>query len=281
MRTTIVSTVELAEHPEWRVFDCRNELSNPEHAVELYAQGHVPGAVHAHLEQHLAGAKTGSNGRHPLPDPQQFARWLGTHGILPTDQVVAYDNAGTSYAARFWWTLNWIGHRAVAVLDGGYEKWLAEGRPVTSEVPRFPRTGYTSVHDDSMWVDVDYVQRHLRTRDAIVLDARSAGRYAGIGETLDPVAGHIPGAISRPYTDNLDAQGCFKSADQLRREFTALLDHASPATVVSQCGSGVTACHNLLAMRIAGLDGGRLYPGSWSEWCSDRSRPIATGSEPQ
>ena len=279
MRTTIVSTAELGAHSDWRVFDCRYDLGDAERGPRAYAEAHIAGALYAHLERDLSGPKTGRNGRHPLPDAQAFADWVGTQGITPSDQVVAYDNAGSSYAARLWWMLQWIAHRAVAVLDGGFEKWVREGRPVTTHVPTYPRTEYSFSLDDSMRVDVDLVERNLRTRESLVLDARSASRFAGIGETLDPVAGHIPGARNRPYADNLDADQCFKPAHQLRRDFEALLGSISASVVISQCGSGVTACHNILAMRIAGLAGARLYPGSWSEWCSDRARPIATGSD--
>ena len=279
MSTTIVSTSELAAHSEWRVFDCRNDLADPARGVQAYAQGHIPGAVHAHLEHDLSGPKTGTNGRHPLPDPRTFADWLGVHGVKPSDQIVAYDNAGASYAARMWWMLQWIGHRAVAVLDGGFEKWSREARPVTTVVPTFAPTRYEALPHNEMRVDAAFVQRNLQARDAVVLDARSASRFAGIGETLDPIPGHIPGAFNRPYTENLDADGCFKAHDELRRAFQTLLGSTPGTSVISQCGSGVTACHYILAMRLAGLDGARLYPGSWSEWCSDPARPVATGKD--
>src|SRR3954452_5627972 len=223
MHTTSVSTAELAAHPEWRVFDCRDDLADPARGVQADAQGHIPGAVHAHVEHDLSGPKTGSNGRHPLPDPRTFADWLGAHGVKPSDQIVAYDNAAASYAARLWWMLQWIGHRAVAVLDGGFEKWTREARPVTTEVPTYSPTRYEAVPHHDMRVDAAFVTRNLQAHDAVVLDARSASRFAGIGETLDPIAGHIPGALNRPYTDNLDAGGCFKPADALRHDFQTLL----------------------------------------------------------
>ncbi|HZQ61580.1 MAG TPA: sulfurtransferase [Casimicrobiaceae bacterium] len=280
MKTLIVSTEELAAHPEWRVFDCRAELTDPDAGPRAYAAGHIPGALHAHLELDLSGAKTGRNGRHPLPRAEDFIRWLGRTGLRAEDQVVAYDSAGTSYAARLWWLLQWVGHRAVAVLDGGFDKWMREGRPVTRDVPSFVSTVYSATPDDSLWIDSDQVLRDLDTRERLMVDARGAGRYAGIGETIDPVAGHIPGARNRPYTDNLAADGSFKPAHVLRRELEAIIAGYRPSQVVNLCGSGVTACHNILAMNIAGLDGGLLYPGSWSEWISDPSRAIATGSKP-
>lgn len=280
MKSTIVTTQELAEHPEWRVFDCRADLSNHQAGGASYAQGHIPGAVHASLEHDLSGPKTGRNGRHPLPRAEDFVAWLGTHGLRRDDQVVAYDSVGGAYASRLWWMLQWVGHRAVAVLDGGIDKWLREGRPITRDVPSYARTRYDGRVDGALSVDTGAVLRNLETHAALVLDARSAGRYAGIGETLDPVAGHIPGARNRPYTENLTPDGCFKPPAVLREEIGAILSGVEPASVVHQCGSGVTACHNLLAMRVAGFDGGRLYAGSWSEWCSDPSRPVAMGSAP-
>lgn len=278
MPTTIVSTGELAAHPQWRVFDCRYDLTDADRGSNAYAAGHIPGAGYAHLERDLSGRKTGANGRHPLPDPKTFANWVGAQGVGPSDQVIAYDNAGSAYAARLWWMLQWIGHRAVAVLDGGFEKWLAEGRPVSTDLPKPRPTTYPLNVNETMRANVEVIERNLATREALVLDARSASRFAGVGETLDPVGGHIPGARNRPYTDNLDAQHCFKPPDELRRDFEAVIGSNLPDRVISQCGSGVTACHNILAMRIAGLDGAKLYPGSWSEWCSDRTRPVATGN---
>lgn len=280
MKSGIVTTEELAAHPEWRVFDCRYELRDPQRGRALYAEGHIPGALYADLERDLSGPKTGRNGRHPLPAPNAFIAWLGAHGLRNADQVVAYDNAGTAFAARLWWMLKWLGHDAVAVLDGGFEQWTRERRPVTTDVPVFAPTSFAGRAHDAMWVGVDDVLRNVASRENLIVDARAAGRYAGVEETIDPVAGHIPGAVNRPYLDNVDAQGRFKSAPELRAAFEQILRDLPPSRMVSQCGSGVTACHNLLAMHLAGLYGGRLYPGSWSEWCSDGSRPIATGTEP-
>jgi thiosulfate/3-mercaptopyruvate sulfurtransferase len=280
MKTPLVSPEELAAHPEWRVFDCRHDLARPALGGEQYAQGHVPGALHAHLDHDLSGPRTGRNGRHPLPARADFVQWLGRQGLRGGDQVVAYDGAGTAYAARLWWLLRWVGHEAVAVLDGGIDAWQREGRPLTAERPQPAPTAYDAAEPLEDSVDVDFMLRNLERQEALVVDARGAGRYAGVGETVDPVAGHIPGARNRPYTDNLDAEGRFKPAPLLREELQRLLGATPVRDVVAQCGSGVTACHHLLALRVAGLEGARLYPGSWSEWIADPARPVATGSAP-
>ncbi len=273
MRTTLVSTQELASHPQWRVFDCRHDLFKPELGEAQYRESHIPGALFAHLERDLSGPKTGKNGRHPLPEPERFCAWLGRAGLQRSDQVVCYDANNGSMAARLWWMLRWVGHEAVAVLDGGFAKWLAEKRPVSADIPSFPRTDYRQEEESRDLVTVDEVQA-----SGMLLDARAAARYRGEQEPIDPVAGHIPGAKNRFNGDNLSPQGTFKSADELRREFASILGERSPSEVVHYCGSGVSACHNLLAMEIAGLPGGRLYAGSWSEWIADPSRPIATSA---
>lgn len=262
-----------------RVVDCSHDLADPEAGLRLYAEAHVPGAVHAHLDNDLSGAKTGRNGRHPLPPAKQFVAWVARNGICATDDVVAYDRSGGMYAARLWWLLRWIGHRRVSVLDGGLQAWVAEGLPVTQERKTWqPHELMQFRTDDAMCVNSDFVVGNLSTRASIVVDARGVGRFAGIGETIDPRAGHIPGARNRPYTDNLGADGFFKPKAVLAAEWEKVLDTYTLAQMVAQCGSGVTACHNLLALDVAGLPGARLYPGSWSEWCSDAARPISTGA---
>lgn len=280
MKTTLVSTAELDSHTEWHIFDCRHDLAAPDSGLVLYAQGHIPGALHAHLDHDLSGPKTGRNGRHPLPEPAIFMNWLGKQGVRHGDQIVAYDDNGGMYAARLWWMMRWLGHRAVAVLDGGYAKWLAEGRPTTVAIPNYSTEVYSGQADATITVDADTVEANLGTRAFQLIDARAANRYAGQDETIDPLAGHIPGALNRPFALNLTPQGVFKQADELRDEFQSLLGNRSAREIVAQCGSGVTACHHLLALEIAGLSGARLYPGSWSEWCGDPRRPMATGSEP-
>jgi thiosulfate/3-mercaptopyruvate sulfurtransferase len=273
MRTTLVSTQELASHREWRVFDCRHDLFKPELGEAQYRESHIPGALFAHLDRDLSGRKTGRNGRHPLPEPAAFAAWLGRQGLRRSDQVVCYDGNNGSMAARLWWMLRWIGHEAVAVLDGGFAKWLAENRPVTSEIVSFPPTAYTLDKAPRGLVTVDEVQK-----SALLVDARAAARYRGEQEPIDPVAGHIPGAQNRFNADNVSPQGTFKSPEELRREFVAILEERSPTEVVHYCGSGVSACHNVLAMEIAGLPGAKLYAGSWSEWIAEPKRPIETGA---
>jgi thiosulfate/3-mercaptopyruvate sulfurtransferase len=275
--TTLVSTEELARHPEWRVFDCRHDLGNPALGAQQYAKVHIPGALFAHLDSDLSAPKTGTNGRHPLPDAARFAAWLGERGVQPADQVVAYDANNGTMAARLWWTLRWLGHDAVAVLDGGFAKWVEEGRPLAAEVPRFVPCDYRFESNASMAVDVSFVERCIETRDIVLLDARAPARYRGEKEPIDPVAGRIPGAISRFCAENLGAEGCFKPSDALRREYGALLGDRAPEEIVHYCGSGVAACHNLLAMEIAGFPGSRLYAGSWSEWIADPRRPREKG----
>ena len=273
MRTTLVSTQELASQPQWRVFDCRHDLFKPELGEAQYREAHIPGARFAHLERDLSGAKTGKNGRHPLPDPATFAAWLGREGLRRSDQVVCYDANNGSMAARLWWMLRWIGHEAVAVLDGGFAKWVAEKRPMSADIPAFPRTEYRIEQTPCGLVTASEVQA-----SGLLLDARAAARYRGEQEPIDPVAGHIPGARNRFNGDNLSPQGTFKAPEELRREFASILGERAPSEAVHYCGSGVSACHNLLAMEIAGLPGGRLYAGSWSEWIADPSRPVETSA---
>lgn len=276
MIRTLVTTADVATHSEWRIFDCRHDLGDVDKGARAYAAGHVPGALHAHLDADLSAAKTGRNGRHPLPSADAFAAWLGARGVRSDDVVIAYDDGAGAYAARLWWMLRWLGHAQVAVLNGGFAAWVREGRPVATELPTFAPATYLPRVKESERVDTAAVLQNLERGAFQVLDARGANRFAGRDETMDPVAGHIPGAINRPFTENVTADGTFKPPAELRREFDALLDGRPSAQIVHQCGSGVTATHNLLAMEIAGLDGSRLYPGSWSEWCSDPSRPVAS-----
>lgn len=276
--TTLISAAELARHlgdPDFVIFDCRHELTNPDFGPKAYADSHLPGARFAHVDRDLAAPLTGKNGRHPLPQPQTFIDWLGRMGVSSGKQVIGYDNAGGVYGSRLWWMLRWVGHSRVAVLDGGWQAWTAAGQPVTGELPKPVPAKFTGRADNS-WVDARYVQNHLQSKDMLLIDARSSDRFHGQNETIDPVAGHIPGAINRFFKDNLDARGFFKPADELRTAFAPLLGTIPVDKVVHQCGSGVSACHNLLAMEIAGLKGARLYPGSWSEWIADPSHPTAT-----
>ena len=283
MANTLVSVDTLLAHlddPAWRVFDCRHDLKNTEYGQQAYLKGHIPGALFLHLDRDLSGPMTGRNGRHPLPDIAAFARRMSDCGVGADTQVVAYDNEGGIFASRLWWMLRWLGHENVALLDGGLPGWRRAKHPLQVDVPTVAPAQFVPAPRDAQ-VDVDYVLANLRSPQMLLIDARGEDRYAGENETLDPVAGHIPGALNRFYFENLDDAGCyFKPADELRAEFADLLDGRNPKTVVQQCGSGVTACHNLLAMEVAGLSGSKLYPGSWSEWCSDPSRPVATGDQP-
>ncbi len=260
------------------VLDCGFDLADTAAGERAHAAGHLPGAQYVHLDRDLSGPKSGTStggGRHPLPERDVFAATAGRLGIAPGVQVVCYDAQGGPYAARAWWMLRWLGHEAVAVLDGGRAAWEAAGGALTAEAPAVaPRAPYPLAEPAPMpLVDAGALQSLLgRVR---VVDARSPERFRGEGETLDPVGGHIPGATNRFFRDNLQPDGRFKPAAQLRAEFEAW---ATPAAdVVHQCGSGVTACHNLLAMAHAGLPGSQLYAGSWSEWCADPARPVARG----
>lgn len=275
--TTLISAADLAAHlddPRFVIFDCRHELTDPSFGPRAYAEGHLPNARFAHVDRDLSAPPRGGNGRHPLPDPEAFADWLGRSGVDASSQVVGYDSAGGAYAARLWWMLRWLGHPNVAVLDGGWNAWLQSGQPVTREVPMPQARRFVARTTDAA-VDAQFVLERLGKPGMVVLDARSNDRFHGRNETIDPVAGHIPGARNRFFKDNLDADGRFKAAAQLRNEFRAVLGNALPTETVHQCGSGVSACHNLLAMEIAGLPGSRLYAGSWSEWIADPTRPRA------
>jgi thiosulfate/3-mercaptopyruvate sulfurtransferase len=276
---TLISTGTLAQHladPAFVVVDCRHDLSDVDAGERAYRSAHLPGAVFLHLDRDLSGVKTGRNGRHPLPEVGMLAATFGAAGIDATRQVVAYDQNNGVWASRLWWLLRWLGHDAVAVLDGGVDKWRAEGRPLT-DAPSAQRASTFVPGQAARTASANEVMRHLADDSLFVLDARAAERFRGDVEPIDPVAGHIPGARNRPYTDNLSVEGTFKSAAQLHAEYAALLAGVPPRAVVHQCGSGVTACHNVLAMSIAGLAGSRLYPGSWSEWVSDPARPVARG----
>ncbi len=277
MFTTLVTVHDLAAHlddRDWLVFDCRFDLADTAAGRHAYSQSHIPGARFVHLDDDLSGPKTGNNGRHPLPDPEKFCARFAALGMRNDTQVVAYDASGGYYAARLWWMLRWVGHDRAAVLDGGWDAWLKTGLPVSAQLPA-PKIGVFSGAARDIAVDARFIREQLGQPQNIVIDARSADRFRGENETLDPVGGHIPGALNRFFKNNLAADGRFKPADELREEFADLLGGVKPARVVHQCGSGVTACHNLLAMEIAGLNGSKLYPGSWSEWCSDPQRPVA------
>jgi thiosulfate/3-mercaptopyruvate sulfurtransferase len=284
MYTTLIEPAALAAHandPAWIVVDCRHDLANLAAGREAYAAGHIPGALFADLETELSGAKRDADGvfrgRHPLPDRDAFIDLLRAWGVNQDSQIVAYDAHGGMFAARLWWMLRWVGHEAVAVLDGGMPAWQAQKRPVTVDALR-PRARGNIVGRDALatTVDVERVLHHVAHGGKTVIDARAPDRFRGENETIDPVGGHIPGAKNRFFKDNLQADGRFKTPQQLQAELGAAVGDARNA--IMQCGSGVTACHNLLALEVAGMPGAALYPGSWSEWCADPKRPVATGA---
>jgi thiosulfate/3-mercaptopyruvate sulfurtransferase len=280
MFTTLISTADLVAHladPAFVLVDVRHDLTQPEAWGQCaYRDAHLPGARFVHLDRDLSAPKTGRNGRHPLPDASACAELFGRLGIDATKQVVAYDQGSGMYAARLWWMLRALGHDLAAVLDGGFAAWTREGRPVATATPIDTRTTF-SARPRASNLDAAAVAASLTTRSLLLVDARARERFRGDVEPLDPVAGHIPGALNRPYAENLDAEGRFKASGTLATEFGALLGGRPPTDVVHYCGSGVSACHNLLAMAHAGLDGTRLYSGSWSEWCADPNRPTARG----
>lgn len=280
MYSTLISTEDLARHigdPAFVIVDCRHDLRDVDAEERAYREAHLPGAVFMHIDRDLSGKKTGSNGRHPLPEVAALAATLGQAGIDRAHQVVAYDQGSGAFAARLWWLLHWLGHDAAAVLDGGIERWRSEGRALTDAVPAVHEMVFEP-KPPSPIASAGEILRHSGDGSLLVLDARAAERYRGEVEPLDPVAGHIPGARNRPYTDNMTRGGVFKSSHALRAEFAVILGDTPAAAVVHQCGSGVTACHNALAMAVAGLSGSRLYPGSWSEWVADPARPVARGA---
>jgi thiosulfate/3-mercaptopyruvate sulfurtransferase len=277
--TTLIRTADLERHlddPALVVVDVRHDLAKPAYGESAYAQGHVPGAVFVHVDRDLSAPATGRNGRHPLPAPEAAAMVFGRLGIDATKQVVAYDQGSGIFAARLWWMLRWLGHDNVALLDGGFAKWSREGRPLESEVRVAKGMRFVPARVRPT-LNATGIAASLPRHGLVLLDARAAERYRGDVEPLDPVAGHIPGALNRPHSRNVAADGTFRPASELRAEFDAMLHGRSPADVVHYCGSGVSACHNILAMTIAGYPLTRLYPGSWSEWSADPKRPVARG----
>lgn len=260
----------------WVVIDCRFDLADPAKGESQYLEGHIPGARYAHLDRHLSGPKTGTNGRHPLPDPDTIARTFSALGISSGQQVIAYDADSGMYAARLWWMLRWMGHDAVAVLDGGLARWQREGHAVRGGAEPSTAGHFTGAPRPGWRVTVDDVMKDLGSPLRLLVDSRTPERYRGINETLDPVGGHIPGAANYFFQQNLTAEKTFKSPDDLKTQWSAIIKGRDPQDVVVYCGSGVTACHNLLALEHAGIHGARIYPGSWSEWSADPSRPKAT-----
>ncbi len=286
MHTTLVDAAALAAHlddrhdgPRWVIVDCRFVLTDPEAGRRAYAAGHIPGACYAHLNDDLSAARRADAGRHPLPDADTLARKLGAWGIGNDTQVVVYDDSFGSIAARLWWLLRWLGHKNVALLDGDIRKWVREGRAMTDRIPVVTPRRFEPRVNNRLWVAAAQVEALRMRNDARLLDVRAEERFTGEVELLDPVAGHIPGARNIPFEDNLDYDGTFLPAEELRALYRDALAQASPEDTVVMCGSGVTACHSLVALEHAGLPGAKLYAGSWSEWIRDPGRPVATGHE--
>lgn len=275
--TTLIEAQELAAQlsdPNVAVIDCRFELLKPDWGAQAYAESHIPGALFAHMERDLSDPVTPQSGRHPLPDPDRFAQILSDWGIDDSVQIIAYDQSNGAGAARLWWLARWLGHTRVAVLNGGFAAWQAAGLPVTSEPGTRARRNFIARRQSAAVLTTQDVLQRLRDPEMCLVDARGADRFAGENETIDPVAGHIPGARNHPFTRNVDSSGRFLPAEELRKRWLQTLDGQAPQNVVAMCGSGITACHNLLALEHAGLHGGRLYSGSWSEWIRDPQRPI-------
>jgi len=287
MFKTLISTDVLAARladPLWVVVDCRFKLDDAEWGEREWQVAHIPGAAYAHLDRDLSGPKTGTNGRHPLPDVDVAARTFGRFGITGGKQVVAYDQDNGMFASRLWWLLRWLGHDAVGVLDGGFAKWIAEGREVSvaaesREDPRHSEVAFRAAPRRDMTIGISDLLAHAHDSDWRMLDARAPERYRGEVEPIDPVAGHIPGATSYFFQRNLDEHGTLRTPEDLRARFAPYINGIEPGHIVCYCGSGVQASQNLLALEHAGVSGARLYPGSWSEWVSDRSRPIESGPD--
>jgi thiosulfate/3-mercaptopyruvate sulfurtransferase len=278
--TTLIDADALAAIPEpsnWVLLDCRFDLARPAWGEQAFLEGHLPGAQYAHLDRDLSGPVGPSTGRHPLPAPGLLAERARAWGISGDTQVVAYDQGNGMYAARAWWLLRWLGHERVAVLDGGVAAWTAAGGELTREIVTRPHGQFVARPDASCVVDADFLLGALGAAAIRLSDARAADRFAGRNETIDPVAGHVPGAQNHPFARNLDERGRFLPAGELRRLWLETLGDRQPGEHVAMCGSGISACHNLLALEHAGLHGSRLYAGSWSEWIRESSRPVATG----
>jgi thiosulfate/3-mercaptopyruvate sulfurtransferase len=278
--TTLVDTDTLFRQLDdscWIVFDTRFVLSDADAGERAYAAGHIPGARYANLDKDLSAPQATNSGRHPLPNPGTLAEKLGQWGVDKNKQVVIYDDACGAMAARLWWLMRWLGHEAVAVLDGGLHKWQDEGKPLTTITPNISSSHFFPEISDDMCVTADQVEAMLNNMSGQLIDARAAKRFRGEQEPLDKVAGHVPGAVNLPYAENINIDGKFKPAEILRDRYLNALKDVKPTDVVHMCGSGVTACHNLLAMEHAGLSGSKLYAGSWSEWIMDNRRPVATG----
>ncbi len=276
---TLISAAALAQHQQdknWLIFDARFSLANTEAGAKAYRLGHLEHARYVHLDKDLSSAITACTGRHPLPNFALLAKKLGDWGVNNHSQVVIYDDAGGAFAGRLWWLLRCLGHDNVAVLDGGVQHWLKQGFNLTTRLPRLTATVFRPYLNDTAWLTAAEVENALARRALMLIDARTPERYCGAQEPIDPVAGHIPYALNRPFQLNLNREGLFLSPETLQKQFNTLINKRLPSEVVHYCGSGVTACHNLLAMEVAGLTGSKLYAGSWSEWIRNKNRRVIT-----
>ena len=276
--STLLRPADLMGHladPGWLVLDCRFELTEPAAGERAWAASHIPGALYAHLDRDLSGPVTAATGRHPLPARQSFAATLSRWGVTPATQVVAYDSSSGMFAARLWWMLRWAGHDRVAVLDGGLQGWTAAGGSLDQSVQQRQPARLAPAWREDMAVSTADLVPLLARRDRVLVDARGPDRFEGRVEPIDPVAGHVPGAVNHPCQRNLDAAGRFLPPAELLERWQATLGGRPPESAICMCGSGVSACHDLLALESAGLSGARLYPGSWSEWIRDPGRPVA------
>ena len=280
---SIISADSLQQHlsdPDWRIVDCRFNLKAPDEGLSLYHMEHIPSAIYAHLDHDLSAPLTSTSGRHPLPDVETFKQTLGSWGIDKNTQVVVYDDAAGSYAARLWWMLRWLGHEAVAVLDGGFTLWKQQGLPTSSAIPRVAPTTFTGEPDMTMVVNSNELEKNLNTSTVCLIDVRDPRRYLGMEEPIDKVAGHVPGSLNVPWKSNVDDNGMYLPKAQLHDHYTKILrDSGNDNNIVFMCGSGVTACHSLLALDYIGISDAKLYPGSWSEWITDPRRPVTKSSE--
>ena len=276
---TIINADDLIknlDNDNFSIVDCRCDIKDTSYGIDAYNEGHIPNAIFADIDNDMASEKTSTSGRHPLPNPEKLAEKLSQWGIDAEKQVVIYDDAGCAFAGRVWWILRWLGHKGgVAVLNGGLGAYMkAGGKLVTSQTSK-PRLSYKLDVNNNLHVDIETVTDAQYKMDALLVDARSRERYLGVKDEVDPIAGHVPGAISHPLGKNLDKNGLFKSPEELKLEFNKIIGDNNPKDIISMCGSGITACHNIIAMEIAGIKGVRLYVGSWSEWITDSKRPIA------
>ena len=277
--STIINNNILKQHlddPDWMIFDCRHDPFDFGSGRQAFGVSHIPNAKFAHMSADLSSPSSGNNGRHPLPAANVFIKRLENWGVDNTKQIVTYDDSGSIYAARLWWMLRWIGHSKVAVLNGGWGHWCNLNFPTERTAPALATTTtrFFDVPRDTEWVSIQTIEAAVGNPLICMIDARSPQKFAGLDEQQDPIGGHIPGALNRFYRKNIDVNGCFLSPTLLKTEFQALIGNIPPENVIHQCGAGITACNNILAMEIAGLHGSKLYPGSWSEWCSNPLRPM-------